>query len=115
MNYFLAVKKLVGGSLSGPGDGPVSEFNFQDGQTPPSEEEIQAKLTELRNAKPMQVLREQRNQKLTETDWWCASDRTPTQEQLNYRQSLRDLPLNATPTLDENSNLIGVVWPNKPT
>ena len=47
MNYFQAVSTLVGGNLSGPTDGPVSEFNFHEGQTPPTEEAIQAKLTEL--------------------------------------------------------------------
>lgn len=47
MNYFQAVKSLVGGNLSGPLDGPVSEFNFDDGQTPPTEEAIKAKQTEL--------------------------------------------------------------------
>ena len=114
MNYFLAVKKLVGGSLSGPGDGPVSEFNFQDGQTPPSEEEIQAKLTELRNAEPMRVLREERNQKLAETDWRASSDLT-LGEWATYRQALRDLPSSANPTLDSDGNLQGVTWPDEPT
>ena len=114
MNYFLAVKKLVGGSLSGPGDGPVSEFNFHDGQTPPTEKAIQEKLTELKNAEPMRILREVRNQKLAETDWWCCSDLTPTQEQLNYRTALRDLPSTASPSLDDNGHLSNVNWPEKP-
>jgi hypothetical protein len=80
----------------------------------PSNEAIQAKLTELKNAEPMRVLREKRNQKLAETDWWCASDRTPTQEQLNYRTALRDLPSTASPSFDENENLTGVDWPEMP-
>ena len=46
-SYFDAVLSLVGGQLSGPGDGPVAEFIFTEGQTPPSEEGIQAKLKEL--------------------------------------------------------------------
>jgi len=50
MNYFNAVKELVGGALSGPTFGPVTEFIFNDGQTPPTEEEIQAKLKELQDA-----------------------------------------------------------------
>jgi hypothetical protein len=33
---------------------------------------------------------------------------------LDYRQALRDLPANCTPALDENGNLTGVTWPNKP-
>ena len=47
MNYFNAVRELVGGALSGPTFGPVTEFIFNDGQTPPTEEAIQEKLTEL--------------------------------------------------------------------
>jgi len=115
MTYFQAVYALVGGQMSGPDEGPISKFNFDDGQTPPSEEAIQAKLDELQNAEPMRVLREERNQKLAETDWWCASDRTPTQTQLDYRTALRDLPASASPSINGNGNLTGVEWPNKPT
>ena len=45
--YFDAVIALVGGQIGGPTDGPVSKYEFHDGQTPPSEEAIQAKLKEL--------------------------------------------------------------------
>tara|TARA_Y100001937_G_scaffold85562_1_gene115720 strand:+ start:3102 stop:3416 length:315 start_codon:yes stop_codon:yes gene_type:complete len=48
-SYFDAVLSLVGGQLSGPGDGPVAEFIFTDGQTPPTEKAIQAKLKELQS------------------------------------------------------------------
>ena len=84
-------------------------------QEKPNKEEVQAKLTELRNAEPMQLLREERNRRLVETDWWCCSDQTPTQAQLNYRTALRDLPSTASPTLDEQGNLTNVTWPTKPT
>ena len=47
MNYFDAVHKLVGGEISGNDVGPLSEFTFHNGQTPPSEADIQAKLLEL--------------------------------------------------------------------
>ena len=114
MTYFQAVFALVGGQMSGPSDGPISKFNFDNGQTPPSEEQIQAKLTELRNAEPMRVLREERNQKLAETDGWCCSDNTPNKAQLDYRTALRNLPSTASPSLDENGNLTGVNWPEKP-
>ena len=110
---FDAVHELVGGQISGGDD--LTKYVFHDGQTPPTEDEAQSKLNELINAQPMQILREQRNQKLAETDWWCCSDRTPTQAQLDYRQALRDLPSNSTPSLDEHGNLIGVTWPTKPT
>ena len=65
----------------------------------------------------MNALRSQRNMKLAETDWEITkaletgSDATALKE---YRQALRDLPANSTPNLDENGQLTGVTWPNKP-
>ena len=115
MTYFQAVFALVGGQISGPSDGPISEYNFDDGQTPPTEEAIQAKLTELQNAEPMRVLSEERNRKLEKTDWRASSDLTLSSEWSTYRQALRDLPSTATPTLDDNGNLQHVTWPSEPT
>ena len=66
------------------------------------------------NSAILDEVRIQRDKLLAETDWWCASDRTPTQAQLDYRQSLRDLPSTASPSLDEDGNLTGVTWPTKP-
>lgn len=66
----------------------------------------------------MNALRVQRNMKLAETDWEITkalesgSDVTALKE---YRQALRDLPANSTPSLDENGQLTGVNWPDKPT
>ena len=82
--------------------------------TRPTDEEINAKITELRDAEPMRLLRQERDRRLTETDWWCCSDQTPTQAQLDYRTALRDLPSTASPKLDENGNLTNVTWPIKP-
>lgn len=82
--------------------------------TRPTDDQINAKVQELQNAEPMRLLRLERDRKLSETDWWCASDRTPTQAQLDYRTALRDLPSTASPSLDENGQLTGVEWPNKP-
>lgn len=79
-----------------------------------SEKNLESKKTELQNAEPMRLLRLERNQKLAETDWWCASDKTSTQAQLDYRTALRDLPSTASPSLDENGNLTNVTWPTKP-
>ena len=47
IKYFDAVSILVQGDISGPTDGPISEFSLPDGVTPPTEEAIQAKLSEL--------------------------------------------------------------------
>ena len=92
----------------------IEYINTSNEFVPPTEKEIEEKLTELQNAEPMRLLREERNQKLAETDWWCCSDNTPNQAQLDYRTALRDLPSTASPSLDEDGNLTGVEWPNKP-
>ena len=83
------------------------ELNF-------TEAELLDEINRLEKAEPMKILREERNYKLAETDWWCASDRTPTQAQLDYRTALRDLPSTASPSLDENGNLTNITWPTKP-
>tara|TARA_B100001123_G_C15120851_1_gene951284 strand:+ start:174 stop:527 length:354 start_codon:yes stop_codon:yes gene_type:complete len=67
-----------------------------------------------KNKHPMILLRAKRDKKLAETDWWGVSDRGMTQEQKKYRQKLRDLPATASPSLDEDGNLSGVSWPEKP-
>ena len=79
-----------------------------------TEVELQTEINRLEKAEPMKVLREERNYKLAETDWWCCSDRTPTQAQLDYRTALRNLPSTASPSLDENGNLTNITWPTKP-
>ena len=101
---------------------PNSSFEIRNGTLvwkddiilKPTEEEIQTKIAELRDAEPMRLLREERNRRMAETDWWCCSDRTPTQAQLDYRTALRDLPSTVEPQLDENGQLTNVTWPTKP-
>ena len=80
----------------------------------PSESDINGKITGLRNAEPMRFLREERNRRIVETDWWVLPDRNTSQEQLDYRQALRDLPATSEPRLDEQGNLVNVTWPTKP-
>ena len=46
-SFFSAVHLLVGGGVTGPNDGPISEYTFQEGQTPPTKAEVDAKLAEL--------------------------------------------------------------------
>ena len=78
--------------------------------------EVEAKIAELRAAEPLRLLRVERDRLIAETDWWVLPDRTPTSEQLAYRQALRDLPSTATPVLDPTTRLgiSGVIWPTKP-
>ena len=82
----------------------------------PTEEEINAKIQELEAAEPMRLLREERNQKLQETDWTQYRDVSLSNDSdwQTYRQALRDLPSSASPELDENGQLSNVSWPTKP-
>jgi len=88
-----------------------SGLKWLDSRPKPTELEIEAKIAELQAAEPMRLLREQRNQLLAQTDWMAVADRTMTQAQIDYRQSLRDLPETANPQLDENGQLTNVTWP----
>ena len=55
-------------------------------------------------------LRQRRNRKLAETDFYALSDVTMSAEMTTYRQELRDLPSGLT-TVEEVNN---VTWPIKP-
>ena len=88
-------------------------FIWDSDKEQPSEEEIQTKIAELRNAEPMRLLREERNRKLQETDWRFRSDLSPSQEWIDYSQALRDLPSTASPKI-EKGILTNVTWPTKP-
>ena len=89
---------------------------FSSNITKPTLAELNAKVAELKAAEPMRLLRKERDRLIAETDWWVLPDRTPTDEQLAYRQALRDLPDNSTPVLDNTTRLgiSGVTWPTKP-
>ena len=68
---------------------------------------MEAAYAESLPALQLANLRQVRDLKLAETDWWVLPDRTPTQEQLDYRQALRDIT-NTYQSLDT------VVCPIKP-
>lgn len=68
---------------------------------------VKIKLGDLNAAEPLKLLREERNRRLAETDWWASSDLTMTQAQIDYRQALRDIT-------DTYQSLDTVVWPVKP-
>lgn len=68
---------------------------------------VKTKLIELNELEPMKLLREERNRRIAETDWWASSDLTMSAERTAYRQDLRDI----TETF---SSLDDVVWPDKP-
>tara|TARA_Y100001970_G_scaffold269527_1_gene362149 strand:- start:55 stop:435 length:381 start_codon:yes stop_codon:yes gene_type:complete len=92
-------------------------------QTKPTEDEVNAKVTELTNAEPMRLLRIKRTEKLSESDWMANSDVTMSDKWKNYRQQLRDLPqtyvalhpsylkLDTAGGLDDSL----IVWPTPPS
>ena len=90
-------------------------------QTIPTEDEVDKKLKELQADEPMELLREERNIRLAQTDWTQVSDSpldtAPTNIWRKYRQALRDLPLSANPKLDSDGylDLSSVEWPTKPS
>ena len=86
-------------------------------QTIPTEDVVNAKVTELVNAYPMKLLREERTRKLSESDWMANSDYTMSDEWKTYRQALRDLPANSSgATINQTTGrLEGVTWPTKPS
>ena len=95
-----------------------SGLDWRDSREKPTEEVLSARLKELQDAEPMQLLREERDRRLSETDWWTARATDGiemTQAQKDYRKALRDLPSTSSPKLDDNDNLTNVSWPTKPS
>ena len=94
-----------------------SGLNWLDSkQTQPTETEVNSKISELDNAEQMRLLRIERNKKIAETDWRMLPDQTPSDDWINYRQALRDLPASASPKLnsDYELDLTSVTWPTEP-
>ena len=90
------------------GDDP-STIGWINPENAPSIEQINAKFQELNAAEPMRLLREERNRRIAETDWWVLPDRTSSQEQKDYRQALRDITKTYSSINDK-----GFAWPTKP-
>ena len=87
------------------------------GDDKPTESEIDTEVTRLNNAEPMRLLRVERNERLTKTDWRASSDLTLADAWKTYRQSLRDLPASASPSLDSYGylDMTSVTWPTEPS
>tara|TARA_B000000565_G_scaffold205493_1_gene158924 strand:+ start:586 stop:933 length:348 start_codon:yes stop_codon:yes gene_type:complete len=75
----------------------------------PTEEEINAKILEIKLAEPMRSLRIERNKLLIATDWTQTPDipESIRTKWASYRQALRDLPANT-------SDPKNPIWPTKP-
>ena len=98
-----------------------SGLTWLDSGTAPTESEIDAEVTRLNNAEPMRLLRIERDARLTACDWIITMHKElgtniPATWK-TYRQSLRDLPASASPSLDSygDLNLTSVTWPTEPS
>ena len=90
-------------------------------QPKPTEEEVNAKVSELEKNEPFRLLREERNKRLAECDWvvtkYAEYGYNIPKEWRTYRQALRDLPsISYRPELDKYGNLKmdSVAWPTPP-
>lgn len=78
--------------------------------TPLSADEIAEREAYERDVQPgvdLELLREERNRRLAETDYLALSDATLSEDMRTYRQALRDLPANT-------SDPANPTWPTKP-
>ena len=112
MSAAFAVRELIQNeSVDFNVDEPYTydSINLPDGYTKPSKEAYDEAFTRYLNIELFKVFREQRNKKLTESDFMMLSDypKEDLEEWKVYRQALRDLPsITEDP---ENPN-----WPTPP-
>ena len=94
-----------------------SGLEWMDSGQQPTEQEVKAKIIELDAAEPMRLLRIERDKKIALTDWRVLPDQTPSDDWINYRQALRDLPASASPKLDKDGELdfSSFTWPTEPS
>tara|TARA_B000000609_G_scaffold121659_1_gene95579 strand:+ start:648 stop:1019 length:372 start_codon:yes stop_codon:yes gene_type:complete len=123
MNYdkHLAVKSLKPTSEWSWGGFDYADLNWISSDTKPTESEIDAEVTRLNNAEPLRLLRIERDKRLTDCDWIITMHKElgtniPAAWK-TYRQSLRDLPASASPSLDSygDLDLTSVTWPTEPS
>ena len=116
ISALLSLKPGAKWTLSGT---EYSGLKWMDSGQQPTEQEVKAKLIELDAAEPMRLLRIERDKKIAQTDWRVLPDQTPSDDWINYRQALRDLPASASPKLDPESeyelDLTSIKWPTEPS
>ena len=102
-------------------DDDITEWHSPD-ITQPTDSAINTKLTELINAYPMTLLREERDRRIATSDWRIVKAKETSTNipaaWKTYRQALRDLPASSTPKLIDNTNFLdmsSVTWPTPPS
>tara|TARA_B100000427_G_scaffold47650_1_gene35641 strand:- start:385 stop:762 length:378 start_codon:yes stop_codon:yes gene_type:complete len=97
------------------------EWYSNNTESLPTEDEVNAKVTELKNAEPMRLLRIERDKRIATSDWRIVMAKETGSNipaaWKTYRQALRDLPSTQTPVLDSNNpvGISSVTWPTEPT
>ena len=91
-------------------------LEWLDSEQQPTKQEIFNKIAELDASEPMRLLRIERDKKIAQTDWRVLPDQSPSDDWINYRQALRDLPASASPKLDSSGELdfSSFTWPTEP-
>ena len=92
-------------------------LEWLDSEQQPTKTEVADKIAELDAAEPMRLLRIERDKKIALTDWRALKDQTPSDDWINYRQALRDLPASASPKLNSDYELdfSSFTWPTEPS
>ena len=88
----------------------VETWDSGDGDMP-DKSTLDALDSTVEASKAWVRLRNQRNVKLTESDWMANSDVTMSDAWKTYRQKLRDFPS----TLNDTSVRQSITWPEKPS
>ena len=125
MGYLFVALKECGGitnevfrvkdiSSAGSYDGIEIMEDDTNGVTKPSQSDLESKFEVVKLRENLIKLRRKRDKLLAESDWSQGGDvpdalKTKWQ---SYRQSLRDLPANQTPS---DMFLSNITWPTKPS
>ena len=97
------------------------EWYSNNTETLPTEDEVNAKIAELKAAEPFRLLRIERDKRLTACDWVVAKytehGKMVPEDWKLYRQALRDLPsISYRPEMDGDGvlKMDSVAWPTPP-
>tara|TARA_B100000508_G_C11338726_1_gene218069 strand:+ start:240 stop:620 length:381 start_codon:yes stop_codon:yes gene_type:complete len=111
----LGLNKPTNSYVLNVGTHSIEKWYDRNEDTKPTDDQINAawETWKSKNGSLALVeLRYERNLKLKKTDWMASPDRTMTDAQKTYRQTLRDLPANQTPT---DVRLSNITWPTEPS
>ena len=104
-----------------PNSKDATDIEWLTSGSRPSDSEIQTEIDRLVSEYPMTLLREERDNLLSKSDWRVTKANDTgipmSTEWKTYRQALRDLPASSTPKLNsyDELDLSSVSWPTKPS